>query len=138
MPRIQTCATPSSVTTRTVVKPTEEARQTTTTDLLAFLRTIVPLLASRAQPKVVRVPALRTSGGADIVPLCRDDFLKESSGRIGIHGPHEGFPLLQPEAQTRPSTFNERGNVQLPRYRRWTVQRLRNRHPSVLDVEPVR
>ena len=71
----------------------------TTTDLLTFSRTIVPLLASRAQPEVVRVPTLRTSRGVDVIPLRRDDLLEKPSREIRIHRPHKGFPLLQPESQ---------------------------------------
>ena len=53
---------------------------TTTTDLLALFRTIIPLLTSRAYPEVVWVPAVCASRGTDIVPLRRDDLLKETPG----------------------------------------------------------
>ena len=53
-----------------------------TTDLLTFFRTIVPLLASRAQHEVVRVPTLGTSRGVDVIPLRRDDLLEEPSREI--------------------------------------------------------
>ena len=109
-----------------------------TTDLLTSLRTIVPLLAPRAEPEVVRVPTLGTSRRPDVVPLRRDDLLKEPPGGIGIRGPYKGFSLLQPETQTRPGAFNERGNVLLPRDRGRAIQCLHDRHPSVLDIEPVR
>jgi len=116
----------------------KETGRMTTTDLLTSLRAIIPLLAPRAESEVIRVPALRASRGADVVPLRRDDLLKEAPRSIGIPGPHESLPLLQPETQTRSSAFNERGNVLFPRYRGRAIQRLHDRHPSVLDIEPVR
>jgi len=48
--------------------------------LLTFFRTTIPLLASRAYLEVVRVPAPRASRGTDVVPLRRDDLLKETPG----------------------------------------------------------
>ena len=54
----------------------------TMTDLLTFFRTIVPLLASRAQPEVVRVPTLRASRGVDVISLRRGDLLEDPSREI--------------------------------------------------------